>query len=513
MGVQDTNISRAEATNMARRIATEDNLSIPQVKGVLTTLGEMAHTITGNFISASKVVAPVKMAFDKDEIPKAEFDSTMRGTMGSLIRAIGKKLLWFFYSNPYSIMMYRHATEDDDPQERVLRNAILKSIGGEFDTEEEKGDFTDKEAGEFLRKNALDVLDKEFHIPDAYIANAEGVSDEELMEATQIANGALKLVKPQIEASINASNNLETAIHYWKRMLTGDGSQDEHMFSGSDRAPVKAWLTQARRTLGEMSPKGQETVFIACALKGFSTMSVLTGVTMPVEVWQGNPYMLSQPPKEGKGRVRHRRLRGGNLSVKYQQLKNKLKKAYDFGERTEMGVHYHNYKEVQMDKDDPYNEKRIDAYLLGLIDANPFATYKDQIKSKAMEVRGYIPQSEEVLEQGWIDKIERLAVEDIERKNRIYDEYLDSETKKWKAPPMGLTAEIAKGDFPRRRPKSPEVPRPSAPTEEGRRGRQPSQAPPEGKTMGVEKGEASGEGKVRRKKSFAKAMKELMAKQ
>ena len=302
--VEDTKISEEEARAMAKNI--DDNFdTTPQVLGSLESFSRLGKTITGNFFVASKEIAPLKEALDKGEITKEEWQRQYETLINTATRTIAIKLLWWFYSNPYNIMIYKYGIDDEDRTTRVLKNSMIKMLRGEFVSEAESKElsFKEAEASGGMRQAILEIFGR-LNLPEALIANAEGVSDKELMEATQIANGAIRLIRPEIEATINSQKQLEASVKYWERILTGDGSQDEHMFSAGNRAPVQAWLSQARDTLSKMSQKGKETVYLACALKGFSNMSVLTSVAMPKQVWLGDPYMLFQPPKEGEGRVR-----------------------------------------------------------------------------------------------------------------------------------------------------------------------------------------------------------------
>jgi hypothetical protein len=471
---------------------TVEQIKLPNGAGVVTEIAEVTsvnafidsgiHNTIRSTVILNKQLAEGRItreAYDREIgiMPDKLVEDTQKVELSSLLSALAQSVI------------LRHS--------EIFKDCVLDGVDGRISDASKVGDPNYKQFS-ILRKGLKIAFDKLNFFPN-FIESLRPVSDKNLLTMNLMAVEISDVVNKSMIKSITDNKVFLKQVEQIATIMLGDAPHmDSHFWQQPDSPKIKRWLPNVRGLLAGYTPFERNLVFTAVALRLNEGKQL--ELTFPPQWMAGNivfPEGLGTKGYKGEGRVRGRRLRGGNLPVKYQQLKNKLKKAYDFGERTEMGVHYHNYKEVQMDADDPYNEKRIDAYLLGLIKENPFATYKDQIKSKAMEIRGSVPHSEEVIEQGWIDKIERLAVEDIERKNRIYDEYLDSETKKWKAPPMGLTAEIASGNFPRRRPKSPEVPRPSAPTEEGRRGRQPSQAPPEGRTMGVEKGEASGEGRVR----------------
>jgi hypothetical protein len=176
------------------------------------------------------------------------------------------------------------AEEGQDAQPIPIE-ILRQMIGGEMLNEETAKKFTPEEAevATFVRTRLWSDL-RRFGLPMRLIRDADGVSDKELLEATQISKGANMLVKPEIKATINGAT-LKGAVDYWRRILDSSNDMDENMFSAGGRAPVQEWLADARRTLGRMSPKARDTVYLACALKGKSqSMEGLTKTSMPYEV-------------------------------------------------------------------------------------------------------------------------------------------------------------------------------------------------------------------------------------
>jgi len=290
----------------------------PRTLKVMTILGDLAKNLNENFQTVTEQLAPLNKAYEEGTLPQDVYEREYKDGLGTMLRTVAMKELWLFYSNPYNIMAYRNAVDEEMPegQQMMIKTNLDKILSGDMisDADRKKMTGVERKTNSEIRANTIEILDG-YKTLGRFIQYADDIEDAQLMEISNIIQGVDKLLKNGIRQSIKANRSLKGEMDYFRVMLANEADNDEHMFAASDKKPVKDWLKSARKILSNLSQKGKNMVYLGCALKLNPKPSEITSLQVPPAAWKGHlEYLfnsslpaeeLDEAPKPaGSGRVR-----------------------------------------------------------------------------------------------------------------------------------------------------------------------------------------------------------------